>query len=131
MQLARLLSSFVDATESARDATHGSAGRGALTCIPSNRATNRAERRATSRTFDNVGLRGLVRFGLIGTRGGGRRSAGIESGLLDRPGMALIAILVLQRLTLPLCRIDIELTALSVSYSGQYEAMSPRMLKFE
>jgi hypothetical protein len=35
--------------------------------------------------------------------------------------MALIAILVLQRLTLPLGRIDIEVTALSVSYSGQHE----------
>ena len=35
--------------------------------------------------------------------------------------MAFIAILVLQRLILPLCRVDIKVTALSVSYSGERE----------
>ena len=35
--------------------------------------------------------------------------------------MALIAILVLQRLILPLCRVDVEVAALSVGYSGKHE----------
>jgi len=67
-----VLSSFVDAPEPTREATHGCASRGALTRVARDRTTDAAERCATSRTFDDVGLRGLVRFGLIGTRGGGR-----------------------------------------------------------
>jgi hypothetical protein len=100
--LARLLSSFVAATESASEATHGGAGCGAFTRVASYSAANRAERCATTRAFDNVTLRRLVRLGLVRTRSRSRRFTRIESGLFDCPRMAFIAIFVLLSLTLSL-----------------------------
>jgi hypothetical protein len=99
--LVRLLLSFVTTLESAGKAAHRRPGRGTLTGVAGDRAPNRAKRGAATRTLQHMRLRGLVllRSGVI--RGGGLRLARIKSRLLDGPGMALVAILILLRWALP------------------------------
>jgi len=62
--LTGLLSPFIDAAESARKATHRSTGCSALTGIARYCATDRAEGRTASDSFENMRLRRLVGFGL-------------------------------------------------------------------
>jgi hypothetical protein len=103
--LVRLLHSFVTTLESACKSTHRRAGRSALTGVTGDRAANRSKRGATTRTPQNMRLRGLVLLGPGGIRGGRLRPAWIKPCLFDSPGMAFVAIFILLRLALPFCRV--------------------------
>jgi hypothetical protein len=114
-----LLPSFIASAKPSGQTTHSRASRGTLARIAGDSSTHRSKRCATSAAPEDMPLGRLVGIGRVciwyGGRGHGclsRRSAWIESGLLDGPGMTLIPIPVLLSLTLPFGRVDIDIITL-------------------
>jgi hypothetical protein len=100
-----LVEAFVTSAESTGHPTHRGARGSSFARIAGYRAANRSERRASSGAFQYMGLRWLICLRCLAIPCC-LRLARIESGLLNCPCVALIAIFILLSLALPFRGID-------------------------
>jgi len=95
-----LLSSFVPAPESAGHATHRGSRGSSFPRIPPNCTADDAKCSPARCALKNVRLRGSIWLGIKSVGVARVGYARVETGLLNRPSVAFVAILVLLRLTL-------------------------------